>query len=214
MAGAESSSISVTFLNTLATALLTQQEQQQSQNTVNQTTLAVSPPFGDYSTAIATTAFVLDSLGQGSLTGSIIMWVGNSGNRGPVGYLYCDGSEYLIEQYNALYNVIKNMYGGNSGNGTFCVPNMTGMFPIGASHREPRPVSNILGGRDITGGSNTISIDQIPSHAHNYDAAFSSTGTIGGSATLKTHGLSTTYQTGSNNPYAPPFFAVNFIIKS
>jgi len=173
-----------------------------------QTTLAFNPVRGDSSTAIATTQFVTELLGPGSLTGSIVMWVGNVS---PSGYVFCDGSSYSTQQYKALYNIIGYEYGGDTD--TFCVPNMTGMFPIGASTRTPYPVSNILGTDLKTGGSSTISIEQMPTHTHDYDVAFTNTGAAGGSTAAKTQGLSTTSSSGLNNPYAPPFFAVNFIIK-
>src|SRR5215510_6720819 len=69
-------------------------------------------------------------------TGAIIpvgsIWMFGMSNM-PAGWLLCDGrTNLLIADYNALWGVIGNNFGGN-GTTTFGVPNLTDRFPVGIS---------------------------------------------------------------------------------
>jgi len=46
----------------------------------------------------------------------------------PVNMLDCDGREFLIEQYQELFSLIGNTFGGD-GVSTFCIPNLKGYEP-------------------------------------------------------------------------------------
>lgn len=46
----------------------------------------------------------------------------------PVNMLECDGKEYMIAQYQELFSLLGNMYGGD-GVSSFCVPNLKGCEP-------------------------------------------------------------------------------------
>lgn len=57
-----------------------------------------------------------------------------AGPYAPTGWLLCDGSEVLISEYPALFNIIKYSYGDLatlSGYGTFKLPDFRGRFPLG-----------------------------------------------------------------------------------
>jgi microcystin-dependent protein len=47
----------------------------------------------------------------------------------PIGMVLCNGQLLQVAQYNALYALILNTYGGTSGQ-TFAVPNMLGLEPV------------------------------------------------------------------------------------
>lgn len=47
----------------------------------------------------------------------------------PYGWLKCDGTALNIRQYQALFALISNRFGGD-GQNTFCVPNLLGAEPI------------------------------------------------------------------------------------
>ena len=46
----------------------------------------------------------------------------------PVNMLDCDGTEYLVAQYQTLFSLLGNTFGGD-GVSTFCVPNLKGYEP-------------------------------------------------------------------------------------
>lgn len=62
--------------------------------------------------------------------GTIMPYAGSSC---PTGYLFCDGSEIKITDYQLLYQVIGTTYNGVSlsGYGTFKLPDLRGRFPLG-----------------------------------------------------------------------------------
>ena len=63
--------------------------------------------------------------------GSVIAFAGNASSLN--GYLPCDGNQYLIPEYLALFRVIGYTYGGDEATGYFRVPNYKGIFLRGAS---------------------------------------------------------------------------------
>jgi microcystin-dependent protein len=84
----------------------------------------------------------------------------------PEGWFLCDGSQYNISQYQALYAVIGNIYGGN--NTVFMVPNLKEMAPMGMGAGPgltPRNLNDRLGVEQVI-----LSISQMPSHTHTADA--------------------------------------------
>lgn len=74
----------------------------------------------------------------------------------PPGYLLCDGSEVERVKYQALYDVIGNIYGSTSlGVGTFKLPDLRGRFPLGKDNMDNGiTVPNISGGYIDAGGGN------------------------------------------------------------
>ena len=51
-------------------------------------------------------------------------------NFAPMGWMSCEGQILTIVQYQALYSLIGNMYGGNQAQGTFALPNLRGAEPL------------------------------------------------------------------------------------
>lgn len=88
--------------------------------------------------------------------GSVICFAGESA---PEGWLLCDGSEVLKNNYLDLFNIIQNTYGIASNSDYFVLPNLQEKMAIGKS------VSNNLGSN---GGNKTITLteSQLPSHSH------------------------------------------------
>jgi len=87
--------------------------------------------------------------------GAIQLWAGAS-NMIPVGWLNCDGSSVLISAYPELYAVIGTAFGSVDGT-HFTLPDFGGKFALGVS------ATNLIGS---SGGSKTISTDNLPSHNH------------------------------------------------
>lgn len=63
-----------------------------------------------------------------------------------------------IADYEALYSLIRNIYGGD-GTKTFCLPDLRGRIPLGYSNSYP------IGQKGGT-ESVTLNIDQLPAHSH------------------------------------------------
>ncbi len=81
----------------------------------------------------------------------------------PQDWLLCDGSEYLIGQYQVLAAVIGNIYGGN-GRTTFAVPDLCGRAAC-APHPSSVLIPHEIGG--YTGQETTaLTAANIPAHNH------------------------------------------------
>jgi microcystin-dependent protein len=101
----------------------------------------------------------------------------------PVDWALCNGQILQVRQYQALFSLIGNTYGGD-GTTTFALPNLMGRFPLGSPS-----VTNVgpTAGTPITipGGSSTatvtgsatgnisIGLNNLP--AHNHTATFTPT---------------------------------------
>jgi microcystin-dependent protein len=51
-------------------------------------------------------------------------------NFTPANWSSCDGQILTISQYQALYALIGNIYGGSASQGTFALPNLNGAQPL------------------------------------------------------------------------------------
>ncbi len=91
-----------------------------------------------------------------------------AGNYAPQDWLMCNGQELQVNQYQTLYSLMGNAFGGTA-NVTFKLPNLSGKAPI---HRGVGKDSNNnnLTPRDFasTGGvaGVTLTSSQMPSHQH------------------------------------------------
>ena len=96
--------------------------------------------------------------GEAHTAGQLTMWAGDY-NDIPSGWLLCDGSTVSTTTYAALYAKTGVKYGNTGGAGTFDLPNLTSIFPVGI------PATTNPGG---TGGANskTLAIGEIPAHTH------------------------------------------------
>ena len=85
----------------------------------------------------------------------------------PENFMLCDGSSLSVNDYNMLYSVLGNIYGGNSTQ--FNLPNLQGLVVVGVGQKTGG--SNYVLGQG--GGQNTVTLTpaQIPSHNHALNAA-------------------------------------------
>ncbi|MET0027376.1 MAG: tail fiber protein [Candidatus Thiodiazotropha sp.] len=78
-------------------------------------------------------------------------------------YIEANGQILQISQYQALFSLLGNYYGGN-GTSTFAVPDMRGRTPVGVgtgNGLNPVPYA-MQRGVEFT----TLSVQQIPAHSH------------------------------------------------
>ena len=109
-------------------------------------------------------------------------------NFEPVGWLTCDGRILQVSQYQALFSLLGNIYGGN-GTSTFALPDLRGRVPLHLGQGTGL-TSRKLGDK---GGSRSVVI--VPKLAD---------------FTPGTQGIATGASGDSN---LQPFTAVNFIIS-
>ena len=86
------------------------------------------------------------------------MWAGDYDDI-PSGWLLCDGSSVSTTTYAALYAKTGVKYGNSGGAGTFDLPNLISIFPVGS------PATTNPGG---TGGANSLTLSEsnMPTHSH------------------------------------------------
>ena len=86
-----------------------------------------------------------------------------AGNFAPRTWAFCDGQLLAVSSHDALFSILGTIYGGD-GRTSFALPESRGRTVIGSGH-GPGLSDRRLGS---SGGSqtNTLSINQIPSHHH------------------------------------------------
>ncbi|MGE9267580.1 MAG: phage tail protein [Verrucomicrobiales bacterium] len=111
-----------------------------------------------------------------------------AGHFAPRNWAFCDGQLLSVSQYNALFSVIGDQYGGD-GKTTFALPDLRGRMPVHAgSGNGPGQTAYPLGSH---GGRREVQLTEqhLPAHTHS-------------SETTVTHDLSLKSATVSrqNNP--------------
>ena len=99
------------------------------------------------------------------------------GTTAPTGWLICDGAQYRISEYTALFQVIGYNFGARTlpdlGTGFFKVPDLRGRLPLGADNMggvsADIVTADYADGVGQIGGSEekTINVTQLPEHKHN-----------------------------------------------
>ena len=136
--------------------------------------------------------------------GQMIMF---AGNFAPRGWAFCEGQLLPINQNQALFSLIGTIYGGD-GRTTFALPDLRGRAPI--HHGKGPGLSDRRQGAKVGSETNTLNINQLPSHTHGASLQASSGAADSGQA----DGRSLAHETrGANNPdiynSAAPTIAMN-----
>ena len=135
-----------------------------------------------------------------------------SGKNLPEFWIWCDGSELLINDYKKLYDVIGTTYGGN-GTTTFKIPDLRTKMPIGNQNMSNTnsSLSNISiqynSTSSFSGGNKLIERDQLAQHTHNvFTTDTNGNKYISGTTffTKVTSGETNKVQTGSNGVLQTP----------
>ncbi len=177
---------------------------------------------------VKATAFLGDGSGLTNLpyaggvpVGALLMW---STDTPPSGYLLSDGSEVSRTIYAGLFAVIGTTYGIGDGSSTFNLPDLRGRIPLAkdnmggtSANRVTAPQADSLG--QGTGGENhTLTVDEIPSHAHRAYLGGSVNGTTGGNAPwAKFYEVGdANNETGGDQAHnnMPPYITLNYIIRA
>lgn len=87
-------------------------------------------------------------------------------NYQPRGWLICNGQQVSVQQYQALYAVVGNSYGGN--NQAFNLPDLQGKVPVGMGAGPGLSAWKL--GDKYGNEAVALTIDQMPSHTHTANA--------------------------------------------
>jgi microcystin-dependent protein len=90
-------------------------------------------------------------------------------NYAPQGWLLCNGQILQIGQYQALYALLSNTFGGDPSKGTFALPDLQGRVPINAGNGAGLP-------QYTWGEKGGVVAAAVPVPAHNHTATFTPTG--------------------------------------
>lgn len=151
-----------------------------------------------------------------------------AGNFPPAGWAFCDGAQYPINEFDALFALIGTTYGGD-GQNTFAVPDLRGRVPVhqgNGSGLSPKVIGQ-------SGGTETVTLTaaQMPAHNHALrGSTAAATGSAPGGAVLAATGSVNSYSSsaaptqamaagalavqGGGQPHEnmAPFLAVSYII--
>ena len=170
--------------------------------------------------------------------GTVVSFAGGSA---PIGWLICDGTEYLISQYGSLYGVVGTTYKASPTSGFFALPDLRGRFLLGPDNMGGTSANVVTSGSaDVVGakdGAETITIatENLPEHEHDLrgesgdqyyatrdvsgtpndnDAIIydSPTGTGAGQAYPASGGVLTDNSLGQAISVMNPYMTMNFII--
>ncbi len=140
----------------------------------------------------------------------------------PRGWLKCEGQVLPIDQYQTLYSLIGNIYGGD-GRSTFALPDLRGRVPLHMGNGFSQGWSYGYEGIPLT-------VSNLPSHTHNlYASSTADSGQPSGKMPAKSEALyhEKTTETvqmnpacisseGGNNAHEnrQPFLALTFAIAN
>jgi len=94
-----------------------------------------------------------------------------AGNFAPRGWAFCDGQLLAVSQNDALFSLLGTIYGGD-GRTTFGLPDLRGRVPIHAG--QGPGLSNRRIGAKAGSEKETITVNQLPSHTHDFNATTNS----------------------------------------
>jgi microcystin-dependent protein len=152
-----------------------------------------------------------------------------AGNFPPNGWRFCDGSLLPISENEALFTLIGTTYGGD-GEETFALPNLQSRVPIhmGTNAGTTFQIGEMAGVESVT-----LTVQQIPAHAHPFTATINPASSnspantlpaLTEAATIRPYGTdnpavnlapSAISQAGGSQPHenCQPFLCINYIIS-
>lgn len=85
------------------------------------------------------------------------------GNFAPLGWVFCDGTNYSLAEYTAAFSILGTTFGGD-GQSNFAVPDLRGRVAVGTGQGTGLTAIDL----GQTGGSETVTMTsaQMPAHTH------------------------------------------------
>lgn len=140
--------------------------------------------------------------------GTILPW---SCGFAPSGWMFCNGQTLSVSQYQALFAIIGNVYGGN-GTTTFQLPNLCQCAPVGAG--QGNGLSNYNLATKVGNEAVALANSQMPVHNHNLmvnynQTTWASNSVPNGSSVIGSNVTSTRTQAISLYDTTPPTVSLN-----
>lgn len=150
-----------------------------------------------------------------------------AGNFAPNGWMFCEGQQIAISDYETLFNLIGTTYGGD-GQSTFALPDLRGRLPLHTGTGNSGTYYTV--GAAVGSETVTLSNNQLPVHSHTLAASsqpgntLSPSGAFFAASAAQNAGYATTADntlaltavgsTGSQpHDNIQPYLCVNFIIS-
>ena len=89
-----------------------------------------------------------------------------AGNYAPQDWAFCDGNLLKVAEYEALYALIGNIYGGTAPN-TFALPDLRSRLPIGMGAGTGLTARVI--GQKVGAETETLVLNELPAHNHSFN---------------------------------------------
>lgn len=149
--------------------------------------------------------------------------VAYAGATAPEGWLLCAGQAVSRTVYARLFATIGTAYGAGDGATTFTLPDLRGRFPLGRDNMSGISANRVTAtqadnlGQGAGAESHTLTIAEMPSHAHAFGSGGTGPGVFGETASGRNSstGEFTTRFAGGGDSHnnMPPYQTVNYIIK-
>jgi microcystin-dependent protein len=150
-----------------------------------------------------------------------------AGNYAPNGWMFCEGQQIPITDYETLFNLIGTTYGGD-GQSTFALPDLRGRLPLHSGTGSSG--TNYGVGESIGSETVTLTSSQLPAHNHPLAAssqpgtALSPSGAFFAAAAAQNAGYASSADStlhlsavsssgGQPHDNLQPYLCVNFIIS-
>jgi microcystin-dependent protein len=108
-----------------------------------------------------------DKTGEVIPVGMVLPFAGV--NDAPKGWLFCNGAAVSRTSYADLYSIIGTTCGTGDGYSTFNLPDLRGRVPVGAGTGSSLTTRTL--GEKIGEEAHTLTVDEIPPHAHTYNVS-------------------------------------------
>lgn len=133
----------------------------------------------------------------------IIPW---PGTFAPLGWSYCQGQTLTVNQYQAVFSLLGNLYGGSPGT-NFKLPDLRGRTIVGASlgtspltpYGQPFTLGSSIGGNNTI--PTALQSSQIPPYVHTHTAVYTPPTLSSVTATLQAVQTAGASNSPSNNDY-------------
>lgn len=86
----------------------------------------------------------------------------------PPNWLFCQGQILQIQEYDVLYAVVGNTFGGD-GTNTFALPDLRGRVPLGTG--QGPGLANYVLGQKAGVELQWLTVDQLPRHLHGFSCS-------------------------------------------